>query len=289
MPDYRHHAPTVVLFTDDEHLVLCDWFGVDYPRSERWIDDILDEWNIPYEIPEHRRIDAVVAQILLERVQDDHPNWTAGVGDRFVVARPILDRRARRKVELWPRHLMTINWADSGPGFSWPVAYKATYVPGFSRTVVTASADCSESFGGVCDVAIGCFGPDVSFLHGSHDVIVSDWSSQRDHNQPRWAYLFDTGSLSLFDHLRARRRPARMVAASRFLPCGQHWINGPYRRNLRTLPSVMQHVPDNITSHDIDDDRADCPKRSAYFMGSCRKHYKEMGETGEHTGQHCLA
>jgi len=133
MPDYRHHAPSVDLFTDDEHLVLCDWFGVDYPRSERWIDDILDEWNIPYEIPEHRRIDAAVAQILLERVQDDLPNWTAGVGDRFVVARPILDRRAVRKVELWPRHLMTINWADRGPGFSWPVAYKATYVPGFSR------------------------------------------------------------------------------------------------------------------------------------------------------------
>jgi hypothetical protein len=124
--DYRHHAPSVVLFTDDEHLVLCDWFGADYPRSERWIDDILDELNIPNEIPEHRRIDAAVAQILLERVQDDLPNWTAGVGDRFVVARPILDRRARRKVELWPRHLMTIYWADSGPGFSWPVAYKAT-------------------------------------------------------------------------------------------------------------------------------------------------------------------
>ena len=35
MPDYRHQAPSVVLFTDDEHLVLCDWFGVDYPRSER--------------------------------------------------------------------------------------------------------------------------------------------------------------------------------------------------------------------------------------------------------------
>ena len=147
--DYRPDAPAVDLFTADEHLVLCDWFGIDYPCSERSIDDILDAWNIPNEIPEHRRIDAAVAQILLERVQDDLPNWTAGVGDRFVVARPILDRRAVRKVELWPRHLMTINWADRGPGFSWPVAYKATYVPGFSRTVVTASADCPEMFGGV--------------------------------------------------------------------------------------------------------------------------------------------
>jgi hypothetical protein len=44
-------------------------------------------------------------------------------------ARPVFDRRAHRKVELWPRHLLTINWADSAPGVSWPVAYKATYVP----------------------------------------------------------------------------------------------------------------------------------------------------------------
>ena len=36
----------------------------------------------------------------------------------------------------------------------------------------------------------------MSFLHGSRDVIVSDWSSQRDHYQPRWAYLFDIGLVS---------------------------------------------------------------------------------------------
>ena len=39
----------------------------------------------------------------------------------------------------------------------------------------------------------------MSFLHGSPDVIVSDWSSQRDHAQPRWAYLFDTGLISKAD------------------------------------------------------------------------------------------
>ena len=113
------------------------------------------------------------------------------------LSRPFLDRRAYRKVELWPRHLLTINWADSAPGYSWPVAYKATYVPGFDRTVVTASADCTELFGGVCDVALGAFGPETSIRQGSRDIIVSDWREQRgEWDQRRWVYLFDTGLIS---------------------------------------------------------------------------------------------
>jgi hypothetical protein len=48
MPDYRLGAPSVDFFTTDEQLVLRDWLGV-YPRSERWIKDILDVWNIPEE------------------------------------------------------------------------------------------------------------------------------------------------------------------------------------------------------------------------------------------------
>ena len=122
MPDYQPIAPSVDLFTADEHLVLCDWFGVNYPPSERWIEDILDEWNIPRDICHYKRTDAAVARILLERIQDRLPNWAGLAGGRFVMARPFFDRRARRKVELWPHYLLTINWADSGPGFSWPVA-----------------------------------------------------------------------------------------------------------------------------------------------------------------------
>jgi hypothetical protein len=48
MPDCRPDAPSADLFTGGEHLVLCDWFGVGYPCFGRWIDDILDEWNISH-------------------------------------------------------------------------------------------------------------------------------------------------------------------------------------------------------------------------------------------------
>jgi hypothetical protein len=189
MPDYRPNAPSADLFSADEHLVLCDWFQTDYPRSGQRIDEILDEWGIPEEINGYQaRSSAGVAQIVLDRIQGRLPQWMGPTGG----ARPYFDRRVRRKVELWPQHLFTINWADTAPRYSWPVAYKATYVPGFDRTVVTASADCTEVFG-VCDIAIGAFGPEVSILQGTRDIIVNHWTWQQDEwGQARWAYLLDT-------------------------------------------------------------------------------------------------
>lgn len=130
MTDYPHprDAPSVDVFTADELLVLSDWFEVEHPRSERSVENILDEWDIPQDISEYRRLDAAVAQILLES-QDHLPQWAAVTNDGLQFARPIADRRALRKAEMLPRRLLTINWAESGPGFSWPVAYYATYVP----------------------------------------------------------------------------------------------------------------------------------------------------------------
>jgi hypothetical protein len=54
-----------------------------------------------------------------------------------------------------------------------------------------------ESFGGACDVAIGSFGSETSILKGSRRIIISNWANQRiEHEQQRWAYLFDTGIVS---------------------------------------------------------------------------------------------
>jgi hypothetical protein len=66
----------------------------------------------------------------------------------------------------------------------------------FDRTVVTASADCPDAFG-VCDVAIGAFGPEESIAQGSRRIVVADWSAQLNKwDQQRWEYLFDTGLVS---------------------------------------------------------------------------------------------
>jgi len=78
----------------------------------------------------YSEIDAAVASIVLERIQDRLPNWAAvelaeNDGEETVVhlARKVKPRQEDRITELLPRYLMMINWADSGPGYSWPVAY----------------------------------------------------------------------------------------------------------------------------------------------------------------------
>ena len=83
MTDYPHprDAPSVDVFTADELLVLSEWFEVEHPRSERSVENILDEWDIPQDISEYRRLDAAVAQILLERSQDHLPQWAAVTND----------------------------------------------------------------------------------------------------------------------------------------------------------------------------------------------------------------
>jgi len=43
-----------------------------------------------------------------------------------------------------PVLVLSINWADSGPGFSWPIHYYISWIPYYERYVVTASYDSSE-------------------------------------------------------------------------------------------------------------------------------------------------
>jgi hypothetical protein len=105
------------------------------------------------------------------------------------------DKVPNRKVLLQPRKLFTINWADSGPGFSWPVAYYVTWLPCYDRFVVTASADCSDAFG-YNDFALGSFDSDTAIKEGARKVVCDDWHYQRGWEQQRWAYLFSTGLIS---------------------------------------------------------------------------------------------
>jgi hypothetical protein len=54
-------------------------------------------------------------------------------------------RRAPRG-RLKPKHLMTINWADGAPGFSWPNSYFATAVP-TEKSVLVAAVDVAANDG----------------------------------------------------------------------------------------------------------------------------------------------
>ncbi|MBK9246091.1 MAG: hypothetical protein IPM30_14855 [Burkholderiales bacterium] len=137
-----------------------------------------------------------VARICLTEIQDRLPQWSCGKEDGIVMARPPIERGDRLLTPLKPQHLMCINWADSGPGFSWPEEYHVTYLPGFDRYVVTASVD-SPDVHGVTDWAIGWFSGKADVLRSSKRLVARWWRNQRDNGQGRWAYLFDAGLISV--------------------------------------------------------------------------------------------
>lgn len=98
-----------------------------------------------------------------------------------------------RKVSGLSRQLFTLNWADSGPGYSWPEDYSVTYLPKFERFVVTAAQDSPDAWG-VTELAIGHFSADKAIREGSRKVVTDWWRTLlNDCDQPRWEYLFNEG------------------------------------------------------------------------------------------------
>jgi len=196
MPKTRLLAPWVEIFTPDELVVLAEWFGCStgLPHARRTVLEVLYDLKIPEVHAHYERIDAAVAQIVLERIQDRLPQWAAVAfdappGQRVTLGRDIRERRANRKIEVMPRHLFSIDWAMSGPGISWPIAYLVTYVPGFNKMVVTASADSPDAFG-ACDFALGWFEPTVSIEEGARDIIIRDWGRQAsEYSQEHWQWF----------------------------------------------------------------------------------------------------
>ena len=143
------------------------------------------------------RLDVAVAHIVLENVEERLPQWAAFVGEEFVHTRQYRDvtERPDRRILLQPRLLFEINWADSGPGFSWPVAYYVTWLPYCDRFVVTASADSPGALG-YCDFALGSFGIETPIKEGSCAITRADWQAQHGGGSvavgepiPHWAHL----------------------------------------------------------------------------------------------------
>ena len=205
---------SVDLFTKEEHVIIADWLGIE-PKFEA--DDYPHVWDVLKTLGFEGRAsgygedDAAVAAMVLERIQDTLPQW-ASVNIReneyeeavITLAREIKARHARRKIELIPKYLLTINWADSGPGFSWPVDYHVTWVPIYDEYIVTQSADSPDAFG-YCDFAIGHFPKTNDFVSAAAKAIKEDWEWQRDEfTQLRWAYLFGSGLIDEATSLRLR-------------------------------------------------------------------------------------
>ena len=70
---------------------------------------------------------------------------------------------------------LTINWANSGPGYSWPEAYYVAWIPYYERYVVTASLD-SPLAEGYLDLAIGCLPEKATVEDDLKEVIQGRWN-----------------------------------------------------------------------------------------------------------------
>ena len=125
-----------------------------------------------------------VARICLGHIQRRLPQWAEmHPGGRIVWGRTIRPRTDRVVVPM-PKHLFTINWADSGPGISWPEAYHVTYLLGYHSHVVTASQDSADMYG-YTEQAIGHFpaeGQDVIDKAGV--IIQAYWRGQSEYQDP---------------------------------------------------------------------------------------------------------
>jgi len=136
-----------------------------------------------------------IARLVLSKIQGRLPQWALVHADGKVDLERCYTPKRLAKVDLMPRFLFEINWADSGPCFSWPESYHVAYLPGFYQYVVTASQDSPEMHG-YTDEAIGHFQADEPVDEGCHRVIVDWWEGQADGwEQQRWAYLFQTGEV----------------------------------------------------------------------------------------------
>jgi len=184
---------TISVFSPDEQLLLDAWFR-SAPIDER-IDRLLCVSDFEHDCEPYTRLAAWVGAFAVSEVQERLPNWTAVTDAGFVHNRPIRDVEDRTVTGL-ARHLLTINWADSGPGFSWPVAYTLVWIPVFERYVVTASADGPDAFG-YADFALGSFDAAADWRMKAKEIIAGDWRMQSDtYGQAPWIYLFDSGAIS---------------------------------------------------------------------------------------------
>ena len=193
------------IFHPIEHAIICQWLGKAPPKFAKDVDihrhiDNLAEGVIQLEPNAdgdvgHYEVANAVARIVLSSVQHDLPQWAAIYSDKTLFGRDAFDKH-KGKVSVLPQFVFEINWATSGPGYSWPVDYYVGFLPYYDVYVVTESADSPDAFG-YTDRAIGYFKPDENILAGCERIITQDWKNQCDeYDQQQWEELWNTGILN---------------------------------------------------------------------------------------------
>jgi hypothetical protein len=195
------------IYTPDEQALLEAWFEGRPHAFE--VEEVLERLGFDHDpCAGYTRLDAWMGAFAVRDIQGRLPN--CGIGQRdgtYVLTRPIDRSRRSKKVAGAVRFLFRINWADSGPGFSWPADYHLVWLRGFDRWVLTYSADSPDAMG-YCDFALGWVGLDENWRESVREILVDDWRFQfNEWNQSPWAYVWGEG-LVKEDEAMAWRREA---------------------------------------------------------------------------------
>jgi hypothetical protein len=196
-------------FFPREHAILAEYFDLQekQPQQARAFDphEITSEENIydeavegiacrkSYGSRDYNAIDNAVARIALAPVRGNLPTWgclgkDGAFHSRQLENESLLPVRGYRSD---PVHVLSINWASSGPGYSWPLKYYISWIPYYERYVVTVSYD-SPEVEGYLDLAIGYLAEGASVEKELKSVIVRHWDRDSMYLQG-WEGVIDPG------------------------------------------------------------------------------------------------
>ena len=172
-----------------EHEVIGKWLNLMQEREKC----LLPSSNVPANnMSGDLELDNAVASILLDTMQDRLPNYRWY--DREGYLKSVRGKKVikKRKIQLLPNHLFSINWAYSAPGLDWPESYSVTYVPSHNVRIVTTSSDSTDCYG-YTDLAIGWCKPYRYPEYGTKKVIQSWWGRLHEWIGHPWADIFSEG------------------------------------------------------------------------------------------------
>jgi len=195
----------LVLFSEAEDVILSAWLEEEETRTSgvnhEAVNRALAELGMPEEGYDDLlgRLEVAVARILLENDEHRLPNWWCTEEDGTAVSGRRLrtpEEKPERKVAPHSLHILTINLADSGPGFSWPEEYRLVWVPGYERFVVTI-ADDSGLTPGCSDAALAVFEHEpYGLIDKIGEALKFRWSFIASFGQGEWACCFGEGLVS---------------------------------------------------------------------------------------------
>jgi len=158
----------------------------------------LNDYFMDNQIPDDAKVGQLsiaVARVLLNKIQNSLPQWAAVTeSGKVLLNRKEIKRHPKAtKLTLDPRLVCCINWADSGPSYSWPESYHVTFIPGFEKYIVTASRDGTDVYG-CSDHALGWGAMAEGEMPIAKRIIQHYWGDMRyEWEQERWVYLLKKG------------------------------------------------------------------------------------------------